>query len=336
MKCKRHRFPSDVYRHLKAYRPDNWHAAAAICEDYAVIALGVAAPYLLTPFVPWWISYIFVSLPLIGCRQRALATLLHESAHRTLARHATWNYLAGSFFSGYLVFQSWYAYYQSHVVDHHAGFNDPERDPDLKYLMAQGVYSTQTRLTFVLRYLVGPLFLLKTPGKLIDLIRYRFVSRQEPMWERVAKLLYITSLAGALVVSGLGSALVCFWLVPYLTVFPIVNWYIELSEHYPLMGNATSDLYMSRNRWTGRLSKFFLGIHNENYHLIHHLAPSVPFWRMPDAHRVMLADGEYRSVQTRELGLILPLLPGIPSLVCALSRGLGHAVEASVAQGGRQ
>lgn len=125
-----------------------------------------------------------------------------------------------------------------------------------------------------------------------------------------------------------------FWLVPYLTAFPVINWYIELSEHYPLMGDAKSDLYMSRNRWTGPITKFFLGIHNENYHLTHHLAAYVPFWKMPEAHRAMLADDQYRSVQTRELGWFIPILRGVPSVVGALSMGLANSSRMPPAQRG--
>lgn len=181
MNCMRHHFSAEVNREIKAlHRLDNWHAAAAVGEDFAVIAFAVSLPYLLRSFVPWWISYSFLSVPLIGCRQRALATLLHESAHKTLALNPIWNFVAGSFLSGYLVFQSWHAYHWSHVINHHGHFNDSERDPDLKYLVEQGVYSTQNRTTFVLRYLVAPIFLFRTPGKLLDLIRYRFASSHEP------------------------------------------------------------------------------------------------------------------------------------------------------------
>lgn len=323
MNCTRHHFPTQVVQELKKlYKLDNWHAVAAVIEDAAVIAGAIALPYLAQPHVPWWVSYLTVSVPVIGCRQRALATLLHESAHKTLARNAVWNYVAGSFFSGYLIFQSWHAYHDSHVVGHHGRFNDPEHDPDLKYLLGQGVYETQSRLKFVFRYLVAPFFLLKTPGKLVDLIRYRFLSENEPMWERLTKLVYIGLLAAAALHYGIAKEAALFWLVPYLTAFPVINWFIELSEHYPLMGDAKSDLYMSRNRWSGPIAKFFLGIHNENYHQTHHLAPFVPFWKMPEAHRVMLADDQYRAVQTRELGWLVPILHGVPSIINALSYGL--------------
>lgn len=322
MNCARHHFSPDIYRELKAlYQPDNWHAAAAVIEDAVVIALAITLPHLLTPYVPWWVTYVAISVPVIGCRQRALATLLHESAHKTLAHNPRWNYVAGSFLSGYLIFQSWYAYHSSHVVGHHGRFNDPERDPDLKYLLSQGVYNDQCRWGFVLRYLVAPILLLRTPGKLVDLIRYRFMSSQEPVWERITKLAYIGLIVASLYVTGLAREAALFWLVPYLTAFPVINWFIELSEHYPLMGDAKSDLYMSRNRWTGRVAKFFLGIHNENYHQTHHMAPFVPFWKMPEAHQAMMADEQYRAVQTRELGWMVPILSGVPTILGKLSRG---------------
>jgi fatty acid desaturase len=50
---------------------------------------------------------------------------------------------------------------------------------------------------------------------------------------------------------------------------------------------------MSRNRNSHFIERFLTGMHNENYHLIHHLFPSIPFWNIPKAHEILMQDPNY-------------------------------------------
>jgi fatty acid desaturase len=70
-----------------------------------------------------------------------------------------------------------------------------------------------------------------------------------------------------------------YWAIPYLTTFQIITWFIELSEHYPLVCTAKTDLYATRNRFSHPVEAFFTSVHGENFHLIHHLFPGIPFWK---------------------------------------------------------
>ena len=75
---------------------------------------------------------------------------------------------------------------------------------------------------------------------------------------------------------------------------------------------------MSRNRWTGPIAKLFLGRHNENYHLVHHLKPKVPYWNLPKVHQIMMRDSNYREVQQREIGFVWPMISGVPSIILSI------------------
>lgn len=333
----RHQFSSKIKAKLREIcKYDNYHAILALVEDYAVFGLAIALPYFVGSLFQswaWWIAYACISVPLIGCRQRALATLLHESAHRTLAKSRVWNFIAGTFFSGYLVMQGWCAYKKSHVDQHHPLLGT-EEDPDLSFLRKQGVYEARSSLDFALRFLIAPLFFLRTPSKIIDLFRYRFFSPAEPIAEKLLKAAYLSGLVFTFYWFGGLTELFLFWLVPYLTIFPICNWYIELAEHTPLRPDAKSDLYTARNRWTGRLGRFLTGVHNESYHLAHHLHPGIPFWRLPEAHLIMMDDPEYRAVQSHAIGWMLPLVNGVPSILGWLARSTpsnaGHKTKSGL------
>jgi fatty acid desaturase len=87
---------------------------------------------------------------------RALADILHQSAHNALAKNMTLGKLLGSLFSGWLVFQSYSGYYKSHVIEHHRLLGS-ESDPDLKSILDKGLYnysSEQERKKKIQRYLL--------------------------------------------------------------------------------------------------------------------------------------------------------------------------------------
>ncbi|WP_185081121.1 fatty acid desaturase, partial [Neisseria meningitidis] len=89
---------------------------------------------------------------------------------------------------------------------------------------------------------------------------------------------------------------VIYWLLPYLTAFQMITWFIELSEHYPMIQTAKNNLEASRNRFSHAIEHFFTGIHGENYHLIHHLFPAIPFWNLEKAHKILMKDFDYQEV----------------------------------------
>ncbi|CAF2958477.1 unnamed protein product [Rotaria sp. Silwood2] len=56
---------------------------------------------------------------------------------------------------------------------------------------------------------------------------------------------------------------------------------------------------MTRNRFCGWLWNFFLGVHNENYHLVHHLFPKIPEWEYDNVRHILMKDETYASLHRR-------------------------------------
>jgi fatty acid desaturase len=81
---------------------DNWHGPLALATDWAFMIAVAVVCQLLFGWVAW-AFYFLVALPLIGTRQRALATLLHESAHGTLAKNKRLNKFLGTWLSGWVI-----------------------------------------------------------------------------------------------------------------------------------------------------------------------------------------------------------------------------------------
>ncbi len=81
--------------------------------------------------------------------------------------------------------------------------------------------------------------------------------------------------------------LLLYWLVPICTTFVWIGSLIELVEHYPLLEGqilkqeADKQLYQSRNR----IASTILSLVFMTLHLVHHLFPKVPFYRVAEVHK---------------------------------------------------
>jgi fatty acid desaturase len=284
-----HKFDNSIKNQIKELcQYNNFNGVMAVSSDYFFIAFAI---YLTQ--VSFWLYPL--SVLIIGSRQRALATVLHEAAHKTLAKNRLLNRILGTYFSGYLIFQTWDAYLRSHVFNHHTKLGSPEFDPDLKHYIESGVFERRSKNGFLMRYLVSPFFC----ANVFSTVRYLLVNRlalRSNGSELVPMLLTFVAFAtvGSYLVGW--EFILMYWLVPYLTTFQIITWFIELAEHYPLIRGAKDDLHATRNRFSHPIEAFFTAMHAENFHLTHHLFPGVPFWKLKRAHRILLEDPAYAKI----------------------------------------
>lgn len=153
---------------------DNWHALLAILEDYLVIVSAVLISLKIS-----WFCYPLTAL-LIGSRQRGLANLLHAASHGTLARNRVWNFVAGTFLSGYLVFQQFIIYRYTHVLNHHGFFGDDQRDPDYRFNLNLGMYQSRNLTSFWRKYILLPLVGLRLPQYLCYVVCERLLPKKLP------------------------------------------------------------------------------------------------------------------------------------------------------------
>jgi fatty acid desaturase len=216
-----------------------------------------------------------------------------------LTRNQRLGLLLATLPSGYLLLQSHRAYRRSHLRDHHGAFGDPQVDPDLRAHLEHGLYEPMSGRQFTMRFLVAPLLGLRTPRLVADLVRQRLSGSSAELAAGIGVLTYFTGVAAVCVATGAGRLFLVYWLVPLVVAFPIVNWYIELLEHFPMALREQSDLLVSRPRALGPVTRHFFGIHGEGHHLDHHLSPRIPYWNLPEAHRIRLADPEYRAAVER-------------------------------------
>ncbi|TDX23708.1 fatty acid desaturase [Modicisalibacter xianhensis] len=290
--------PVEIKRQIRTLTSlDNWHCLLYLLKDYLIIGACITLCFT----VSWWL-YPLAWL-VIGTRQRGLANLLHAASHNTLAKNRYWNFVAGTVLSGYLVGQKYVLYCYTHVTQHHGHLGDPAHDPDYQQHLAAGLYKKRTKAEFVWAYVAKAFLGLKIPQYLSYVCRDRFFGRVPARYDnrivsqRFDNWLFALFWVGIFTVSsflGIVHWLLLFWLFPLMSSAMIIGWFIEMAEHFPLVREPRSRLYLTRNRNGNRFELLFTGVHHDNYHLEHHLNPNVPMWHLPQSQAVRLQNPIYR------------------------------------------
>jgi fatty acid desaturase len=326
-----HVFGKDIVQEIKRLRPDNWHAILYLLKDYAVIAGFVY----LTIGVSWWLYPL--SVLMIGAHQRGLSTLLHDSAHGILIQNRALNFLLGTFPTAWPIFQRHFAYRESHVLTHHPYLGRPDRDPDLEFFIAEGVFVPRSDPSFLWHVVILPMFGSKTWAYLKYLVRNRYQMLMEQLgvpsssrpprrsdwqyrFDTWGFTFFWLAVAGTGVFLGVGWYVVAFWLVPYITSFHILGWFIEMSEHCSSIEERSINVLMARNRRSRHIEKWLMGINNDDFHLDHHLDPTTPFWLLPKAHRVRMQDRVYAAHCQETGGLFQSAPDGARSIISLMRR----------------
>ncbi|MGW0854321.1 fatty acid desaturase [Streptomyces sp. NPDC002690] len=328
-----YRFDKEIRDRIRELnRLDNWHGLVAFASDVFWVATAVW----LSVGVSYWLYP--VTLIMVGSRMRALATLLHESAHGILARNRAWNLVLGTALSAYPIFQMHYTYKKTHVATHHPKLGRPDVDPDLIFFIEQGVY--EEGLSERRRWM--KLVVLPALGaRTLAVVKYLLMNRlggakdteeaevRPDHWvkarrDKVAFVVFWVAVLGLLALNGLLVAFVLFWIVPFLTTFQIISWYIELAEHTPLVRDHDVNLYMTRNRKSRGVERFLTAMHRENFHLDHHLDTRTPYWNIRKAHQLRMLDEEYARWDAQAGGLFTKGPQGQDSAMRQIVHGLGE------------
>ena len=120
-------------------------------------------------------------------------------------------------------------------------------------------------------------------------------SRLMLMEEQYSKLfarwgLYTTAVA-IIAMNGLWLEALLYWLIPVWGV-SVMAYLRTALEHCAVGGVRDISGNRTRTTITGLLGKAFFVSHNLNYHYEHHCHPSVPWYNLPQLHRLMIEKTE--------------------------------------------
>ena len=260
----------------------------------SVFAQTAVLIYLAVHFGPIAWLPVFV---LMGRAHAQFASLMHEAAHRLLFRNRSQNDFVGRWLIGYPAFTNTDAYRRVHMAHHREEFGPNE--PDIA-LYANYPISAASWRRKLARDAQGRTGLRLLRDQLRGARSEVAVVRQT-----LFKILAVQAvlIVGA-IVAGYWWVYPLFWLLPYLTVWRVINRLRSVAEHGGLMASDDRRIatHSVEQHWTAR---FFLVPFNIGFHLAHHVDAGVPFRNLPKYHQ-MLVDSSYVTVGSDGQGYQYP------------------------------
>ena len=298
-------------------RRSNWAGAWAIVSTWAVIAGAFAA----LSIWPNPLTFLLAAI-VIGGRQLALAILMHEAAHRTLFAKNSLNDVVADWLCAKPMGAD-VARYKRHHLSHHA-HTGTDADPDLSLALDRPM-TRRSLLRKVARDLLGLTGIKRVFGQFLiycEVLEYTVsaAAKRRPRngrrffdyaraFVRNAMGFAITNL---LLMGALAAAnqlwLYSVWVVAYLTTFSLFLRIRSLAEH-ACTERSADELKNTRTTRAGVFARMTVAPFCVNFHLEHHLLVAVPYFRLPELHRLL-----------RERGL-LEHVPGYADVLRTVSAG---------------
>lgn len=256
---------------------------------------------------------------LLGYFCFASFTVMHDAGHGSIVKIGSklkpLETLLGWLSSVPLLIAPYRAFQRIHDR-HHAFTNDPERDPD-HFSFGDRWYQVLLNTFFIpIQYH----WLMFTKLRHIKVIRSTYLST----------IVYTLCVFGGLTVlalAGYGWEVLCFAVIPTLIAVFLLVMFFDFIPHHP---QASLDPYHNTRIYPGPLMN--LALLGQNYHLIHHLYPRLPWYKYQGLYRDIRPELEAKGAPIEDvLGLMSPGLLGSPnaSLIKAKDRAMKRILKVS-------
>jgi fatty acid desaturase len=246
-------------------------------------------------FTWWWnhpVGWVLGVL-LMGRAHAQFMSLMHEAAHRLLFSSKRVNDWVGRWLIGYPAFTNTDAYRRVHMAHHRDEFGPEEPDIPLyaNYPIARASWWRK-----LWRDATG-----RTGWKLLKQ-QFGGLRGVDSLTRRSQQKILATQL-GLIALSialGVPHAYVALWLLPYLTVWRVINRLRSVAEHGGMRRGDDRRIATHSVRQTP-LVRFFMVPFNIGFHLSHHVDAGIPFRSLPKFHRELKRSGyltdalEYRT-----------------------------------------
>lgn len=216
---------------------------------------------------------------------------MHDAAHGLLFANRRWNEWAGRWLCAYPVATDLDRYRPYHLKHHRS--TQQADDPDLA-LSKPFPITRKSLWRKVGRDLAGITGYQRRRlqfGAAMGPPSLPLVRRLANLW-RVERGAFLTNaiLFAGLAATGHWYLYPLLWLLPLLTWYQLVSRIRNIAEHAVVPDND-DPLRNTRTTKAGWLERALVAPYWVNYHLEHHLFLFVPCWRLPAAHRLLLAKG---------------------------------------------
>jgi fatty acid desaturase len=245
---------------------------------------------------------------IVGAQQCALLAMMHDFAHLDVIPNSqSWNDFIARYFLSYPFFFSVQNFRKIHF-QHHRTMNTAQ-DPDFVARMKnpQDWIFPMSRL-----HLIKILIFTTFSGQQWRARRTRVISilRQSPLnWVQHIRRhggVFLFALITLVFIWQLHliSAFIHLWILPMqLIVFPSLR-FRSICEHFAVRG--LNDYSQARTFFLPWYVQCFVAPHGLNYHLDHHLFPQVPWYNLPQLHRLLKQIPAYANDAEITVGFLGP------------------------------
>jgi fatty acid desaturase len=269
-----------------------------LVEVWSVIAVAMYVSSVVVPlsFSMTGAVVYLCAVAIIASRQHALMVLTHEGIHKRLARTLWVNDWLARLLAAFPVCISlakWRFIHLSHHQYTHTA-NDPDRAIYARYPLAHAKATRLLLSDFCGRNVITTVKYFIDIPFVTEAFNRRFLGEERvAQYRQVADMraftvFWLVVLVGGLYLGGLqfASAFVLYWLAPYCT-FTQVFFRIRGAIEHGSVPDPGNPYQQTRTYLIHPLLAFFFAPKQVNYHLEHHLYPSVPFYHLPRLHAVL-------------------------------------------------
>ena len=258
-------------------RISSWRNAWSVLFFYVQTAVVVYGAVRLGP-LSWPLAVV-----LMGRANAQILSLMHDAAHRLLFSNRKLNDFVGRWLLGYPAWTPTDAYRRVHAAHHREEFGPDE--PDLPLYVGYPISPESFRRKLV-RDLTG-----RTGWKLMKGFLAGVRSANPTVRRTALKILAVQALLlGAAILSGHWWVYPVLWLLPYLTVWRVINRLRSIAEHGGMAASKDrrQTTHSVRQHW---LARFLLVPYNIGWHLAHHVDSGIPFRNLPRFHQALREAG---------------------------------------------
>ncbi|WP_157041668.1 fatty acid desaturase [Nitriliruptor alkaliphilus] len=215
----------------------------------------------------------WITVPVHAAVCFAMFTVLHDATHRGAGRVKAVNEVLGRVAIPFVALYASFPLFRYIHLEHHKHVNeDPSTDPD----------------AWVIE---GPAWQLPPRWAVVD-GRYAWFwfrdVRSRPRAEVIESLAVMVAAVGVLMglaVTGHLAAFALVLLIPQRIALVVLAWWFDWLPHHGLEATNRDDRFQTTRNIVGLEALLTPLMFSQNYHLVHHLHPIVPFYRYLQAWR---------------------------------------------------
>jgi fatty acid desaturase len=228
----------------------------------------------------WW-AYL-VAFFLVGRGFVLLNILGHEAAHRLLFSRRRLNDVVGRWFLAYPAFLPFEIYRRAHMA-HHRDEMGPD-EPDLGLYSGYPISRASMR-----RKLTRDAIGISGWKNLVPLAQATTRPSSRPLAVRIFGV-QLVIWAAFWAASGNWWLYPLLWLAPWMTVWRVLNRLRAIAEHAGMQRSPDRRLTTHVVR-QGPWARFWMVPYHTGWHLAHHVDSGIPWRRLPELHRELVAAG---------------------------------------------